>query len=341
MTSWTKHDRFNATLSGQVADRPPVSAWRHFVDAENDATSLAEVTASFTRAWDWDWVKLNPRATYYAEAWGSTFDAHDYHDVLPRQLRAAVERPSDLPAIGVLSAAANEALSEQLTAARLVRAALPDVPVTETVFSPLSVLLQLAGLPLYAGGVIYGSTPTVTIAELLTADRSAVHHALHAIALTLADYVTALVSPGVGLDGIFYAVTGTASPGLIDEATFRELSRPYDEIVLSAASGAHRILHTCGPTSNPEWFDDYPADAVHWDQHAAGNPDVDLALRAVPVGGVAHTLFGAHDDATVGAQARAALARTRGRAFLLAPACSVPITADDASLAALRDAVEA
>ena len=110
--------------------------------------------------------------------------------------------------------------------------------------------------------------------------------------------------------------------------------------MLSAASGAHRILHTCGPASNPEWFDDYPADAVHWDQHAAGNPDVNLALRAVPVGGVAHTLFGAQDAATVGVQARAALARTRGRAFLLAPACSVPITVDDASLAALRDAVE-
>ena len=238
MTSWTKHDRFNATLSGERADRPPVTAWRHFVDAENDAASLAEATASFTRAWDWDWVKLNPRATYYAEAWGSTFDADDYRDVLPRQLRAAVERPSDLAAIGVLSPAASAALSEQLTAARLVRAALPDVPVTETLFSPLSVLLQLAGLPLYAGGVIYGSTPSVTLAELLTADRSAVHHALHAIALTLADFATTLVSPEVGLDGIFYAVTGTASPGLIDEATFRELSRPYDEIVLSAASGA-------------------------------------------------------------------------------------------------------
>lgn len=340
MTSWTKHDRFNATLSGERADRPPVTAWRHFVDAENDAASLAEATASFTRAWDWDWVKLNPRATYYAEAWGSTFDADDYRDVLPRQLRAAVERPSDLAAIGVLSPAASAALSEQLTAARLVRAALPDVPVTETLFSPLSVLLQLAGLPLYAGGVIYGSTPSVTLAELLTADRSAVHHALHAIALTLADFATTLVSPEVGLDGIFYAVTGTASPGLIDEATFRELSRPYDEIVLSAASGAHRILHTCGPTSNPGWFDDYPVDAVHWDQHAAGNPDVDLELRATPVGGVAHALFGAHDDAAVGAQARAALARTHGRAFLLAPACSVPITVDDASLAALRNAVE-
>ena len=37
--------------------------------------------------------------------------------------------------------------------------------------------------------------PSVTIAELLTADRSAAHHALHAIALTLADYVSALVSP--------------------------------------------------------------------------------------------------------------------------------------------------
>jgi len=340
MTSWTKHDRFAATLSGALADRPPVTAWRHFVDAENDAASLADATVAFTRAWDWDWVKLNPRATYYAEAWGSTFDADDYDDVLPRQLRAVIEDPSHLGAIGVLAAATNDALGEQLAAARLVRAALPDVPVTETVFSPLSVLLQLAGLPLYPGGVVYGSRPTVTFGELLTADRSAVHHALHAIAHTLADYVATLVSPGVGLDGIFYAVTGTTSPALVDAAAFRELSRPYDEIVLSAAAGAHRVLHTCGPTSSPAWFDDYPVDAIHWDQHAAGNPDVDLALRKVAVGGVAHGLFAAHDDAAVGAQARAALALTHGRPFLLTPACSVPITGDDASFAALRAAVE-
>jgi uroporphyrinogen decarboxylase len=104
--------------------------------------------------------------------------------------------------------------------------------------------------------------------------------------------------------------------------------------------GAHRILHTCGPTSNAQWFDDYPTDAVHWDQHAAGNPDVDLGLRPVPVGGVAHTLFGAHDSSAVGGQARAALALARGRPFILAPACSVPTTADDASTAALRAAVE-
>jgi len=348
MTSWTRHDRFNATLAGHIPDRTPVSAWRHFVDAENDAESLAEATIAFTRQWDWDWVKLNPRATYYAEAWGSEFDAHDYDDVLPRQLHAAIAAPSDLSAIGVLTPTDNPALREQLTAARLVRAALPDVPVTETVFSPLSVLLQLAGLPLYAGGTIYGSTPTLTFDDLLRADRSGVHHALHAIALTLAEYVATLTAPasttgpdGAGLDGIFYAVTGTASPALLDEAAFRELSRPYDEIVLSAAAGSHRILHTCGPTSHAEWFDDYPVDAVHWDQHAPGNPDVDAPLRAVPVGGVAHTLFATHDAAAVGDQARAAVARTQGRPFLLAPACSVSITTDDPTLAALRGAVEA
>lgn len=340
MTSWTKHDRFGASLAGQVADRPPVSAWRHFVEAETDAASLADATETFTRAWDWDWVKLNPRATYYAEAWGSTFDAGDYRDVLPRQIRAALSAPSDLHAIGIVDVAGSATLSEQVTAARLVRSALPDVPVTETVFSPLSVLLQLAGLPLYAGGSVYGASPTLTLEELLSADRSGVHQALHAIAHTLAGFVSTLLSPEVGLDGIFYAVTGTASPALVDETTFRELSRPYDELVLSAASGAHRILHTCGPSSNVQWFDDYPVDAVHWDQHAAGNPDVDLPLRAVPVGGVDHTLFGAHDHTSVAAQARAALARTQGRPFLLTPACSLPITVDDASLKALRDAVE-
>lgn len=70
MSEWSKQDRFNALLSGERADRPIGSGWRHFIDKEQTADDLAETTISFTKKYDWDWVKINPRATYLAEAWG-------------------------------------------------------------------------------------------------------------------------------------------------------------------------------------------------------------------------------------------------------------------------------
>ena len=95
---------------------------------------------------------------------------------------------------------------------------------------------------------------------------------------------------------------------------------------------------TCGPSSHPQWFEDYPVDALQWDQHAEGNPDVGTRLNRASVGGVAHTLFGAGRPDEIAAQARAAITATDGR-LLLAPACALPLTTDDRSLAALSAAV--
>ena len=47
MTNWSKMDRMNAVLSGKIADRPPVSAWGHFVGQEENAKDLAEATIDF------------------------------------------------------------------------------------------------------------------------------------------------------------------------------------------------------------------------------------------------------------------------------------------------------
>lgn len=52
---------------------------------------------------------------------------------------------------------------------------------------------------------------------------------------------------------------------------FDELSRPYDSIVLEAASYGKNILHTCGAYAQPEKFNDYRIDGISWDTIAEGN----------------------------------------------------------------------
>lgn len=59
----SKRERVEAALKGEPVDRVPVSAWRHFVPEEISAERLAAVSLAHFREFDWDWLKLNPRAT--------------------------------------------------------------------------------------------------------------------------------------------------------------------------------------------------------------------------------------------------------------------------------------
>lgn len=59
---WTKKERFEAVLNHELADRPPVSAWRHFTENEHSGADLfVETMLKWQNTYDWDYVKLQPR----------------------------------------------------------------------------------------------------------------------------------------------------------------------------------------------------------------------------------------------------------------------------------------
>ena len=76
MTESMNHrERVLACLAGGDVDRPPVSMWRHFYAEETAPDTLAEAMLGFQRDYDWDFMKVNPRASYHAEDWGLTMRA--------------------------------------------------------------------------------------------------------------------------------------------------------------------------------------------------------------------------------------------------------------------------
>ena len=322
-----------------------VSAWQHLVGHEYGADEFADAYIDFVNTWDWDWVKINPRAIYYSEAWGSHYH-HDEYDgyVIPRKVHDAISKTADLGKISSLDPAQNEVFSEHFAAAAKIRAAFPDRAVLQSVFNPLSVLLQLADLPLYPGDEY--ATPELTRDELFN-DEKGILRALNNIAHTLADYVGSLVRPvergGAGLDGIFFAVTGTVSEGYFTKEQYKRYGEPFDRIVLDAVrSGnpeAEVLLHTCRAASNPEWFNDYGVQIVQWDQYLPGNPQIDVPLTVVPVGGPSYTdLAPGSDIDIVRDDVTKVIELRKGRPFLLAPSCTVPTPASEESLRALADA---
>jgi uroporphyrinogen decarboxylase len=234
---------------------------------------------------------------------------------------AITERPADRGALG-----------EQIEAVRMLRSGLAaEVPLVETVFTPLAVLAEMVPEP----GELklhMGTHP------------SAVRAALEAVTATYERYVPRLLEAGA--DGIYLATTDWASRTWMSPAEYREWARPYDLRVLAKAAGAaFNVLHVCKPRNLLFEFHDYPVHAFSWDATHPSNPSLDQALARLPgavMGGISHeTALQAADPEAVLAELRRGMEQTGGRRWMVAPGCSIPPTTPAANLKAVRTALEA
>ncbi|MFT8358125.1 uroporphyrinogen decarboxylase family protein [Bifidobacterium aquikefiri] len=344
----TRREQFHAMLEGGT-DVPAflTSAWQHFIGHEYGAEEFAKATIDFNRKWNWDWIKINSRAVYYAEAWGSIYDHFDYPEIPePKPIKAAIANPDDLKKVSVLDVKSTPEFADHLTAARLIREAFPDRAIVQTIFNPLSVLMQMALLPLYPGANSTGTQPTTSRDELIFEHPEAAKKPIGNIAETLAAYAASLVTPiadgGSGLDGIFLASTGMASEDYFDAKQYEAFAKPYDSMVIAAVNSANPrakiIFHTCRQEAHPEWFSSIGAQALQWDQFLEGNPDLDAPFGIVPIGGASFTEFATEGDTTrIARELEETIQQRSGKPFLLAPSCTIPTPASDDALQLLRN----
>src|SRR3990170_1444037 len=127
----TSGERLQAAVRGADIDRVPFAVWRHFYPDEADPRALADATVAFTRRHQLDLVKFNSRAHYHGEPWGTRYEYRGHEK--PRLVRSAVERREDWARID-RRGVGEPAFQELLLGLRLVREALPDVPVLATIF---------------------------------------------------------------------------------------------------------------------------------------------------------------------------------------------------------------
>src|SRR5487761_1868613 len=66
-------ERVEAALALGVADRSPLGAWGHTYKEEWSPEELARITVERARQFGWDFVKFQPRASCFAEAFGSEY----------------------------------------------------------------------------------------------------------------------------------------------------------------------------------------------------------------------------------------------------------------------------
>jgi uroporphyrinogen decarboxylase len=324
-------ERVEAAIALGVADRPPVGAWGHTYREEWSPEQLAGVTIERARQFGWDFVKFQPRATCFAEAFGSVYKPAGHRLKGPVPVSFAVP---DLDAWRSLSATNPKVLQDQADSIGIVARELgPGVPVIQTVFSPITV-----------AGYLVGKSKSRVVRELRK-NPDLVRPALQRIAEVIVDFSRRSIKAGAA--GVFYAISGYTSKDAMPESAYRELVLPLDVSVLERLprEAWFNAVHLCGSNLQFALSRDMPAQVVSWSTHNQGNPTLGegrtISGRAV-MGGLGQRgslLYG--PPAEVEAEARRAIGETGGRGLLLAPGCSVPTRARDVNLAAIASAVAA
>ena len=277
MTDSMNHrERVLACLAGNDVHRPPASMWRHFYAEETAPDTLAEAMLGFQREYDWDFMKVNPRASYHAEDWGLAMRAGG--DGSPVPVSWPVSEPADWTRLEVLDPHAG-VLGEQLEALRLIAKGLEGrVPFLMTVFTPLSIAARLV-------------PSEETFVRHLREHPDEVRHALEVVTETFSRYTNACLD--VGASGLFYATTSWATTDSMTLDEYNRFARPYDLRVLDSASGAEfNLLHVCRDNNMLAELGDYPVHAFNWDAHGEGNLSLEEGRAAlapkVVVGGLPH-----------------------------------------------------
>lgn len=340
--SWTKRDRFNAVMNGEQADRVPVTAYRHHTDFEHSGPRvLANKLLEFQREYDWDVMKINPRAVYYYEAWGNEYDYDHYNDVVPTRTKKLVKDYRDLEKIAVLPGDQG-VFGEQLEMCKMiVQDCDPDVPIFQSAFTPIGILLNLCGMR-SVGRYRPSPREESPLIQLCLEHPEEVKRALKKIAETMADYCAKLTATGI--DGVFYACLGMARTDYFTMEEWKEFVEPYDLMVLEALKGTQTIIHTCGIYGNPERFTSWPINMIHWASSATGCPTIWGSKKwlngKIAMGGVDERPFGENKAQEIASLARNTLQKMQDQPFLLAPDCSVSIHTRDDELKAFRASVE-
>ena len=328
----TKVERVQAALRGEPVDRVPVSAWGHNYLKEWSAEELAQAMADFQRRYDWDFMKINPRASYHVEDWGVRWEPSGKPHVGPAFVDSPIKSSRDWRKIEPLDPEKG-VLGQHLRALELIRDELAgQVPFIQTVFSPLSIAKYLVG------------KREDVIRAHMREDRDQLSYALSVIARTFADFSMRCIERGAS--GIFFATTGWASSDALDEDDYVRFGKRFDLEVLDAVRdvGWFHVLHNCGAHIFFELLSFYPVQAINWSVTSSGNPSLkdalDLTDKALMGGIDEKTTLRTGTPDQVAKEARDALRQTRGIRFLLTPGCSIPTDTPEPNLRALRAAVE-
>jgi len=311
---FTPRERIEIILKGEQPDRFAASLWRHFFHLESSAEKMAEAMIDYQNKYNWDFMKINPRASFHAEDWGNRFDWSTDQFANHTHTAYAVNDPEDWDKIDVLPTTA-PILADHLKAINLIRKKCgPDLPILMTVFNPVGIARRLVG-------------DRDKFLEHLINHPEKVTGAIERITETFENYVPEIRNAGA--DGLFFATLNIACTGAMPYEQYNSFCRPYDLRILKAVGdGALNLLHVCEGSNYLRELSDYPVSLVNWDASDSTNSNLQDSFGFLgdktAVGGLDHTgwlLNGTPDD--VKREMNKIKEQMAGKRFIFGPGCAI------------------
>ncbi|MEX1159185.1 MAG: uroporphyrinogen decarboxylase family protein [Thermomicrobiales bacterium] len=325
----TSRERVLAALNAQEVDRPPVSLWQHYPERDQSAAALGESTRWWQGLLNLDFIKLMPPGDYATIDWGLTSEFRGAKGGTRDTTLYPVQSVEDWSKIVPVRATAGFN-GEMVVACGLVRDILgPDVPLLQTVFSPLTIANKLSD-----GRVI----------DHLRSNPELMHQTLGIIRDVTVEVTKASIAAGAS--GVFFA-SQCATTDMLTREEYDEFGVPYDLPVVEAANGAgseFTLIHIHGANTFFDLLAGYPGHAINWHDRRIG-PDIPSALANAPeraaVAGIDEHGIAVASPRAVRNQVRQARDAAQDRHLLVGPGCVIAVATPmenlQAAVAAARE----
>lgn len=292
-----KRERFLAAVGGREVDRPPVTAWVHFLSDHLDSARTADLHEQFLTTYDWDLLKV----------------MNDYRYPVPEGV-ITLEDAKSLLSYKKFSLQ-EDCFVRQLDCLRRLRTRLdPDLPMIETIFEPYQQILRNVGFS--------------QAANLFRHDERTALDAIRTVTETTCDYIREVRK--LGIDGIFLSING-AIPLQRPRGVTAEQHRIYQKTfaidVLKAAEGMVRVLHVHGDHLEIDRIWDYPCEIISVSDRLQGNPTLAELRQKTDkclMGGINETRIQEQTLAEIKAEVDDTVAQAGRNRLIIAPGCTMP-----------------
>lgn len=303
-----KRERFLAAVHGQPVDRPPVTAWVHFLSDHLQGRQTADLHIDFLKEYDWDVLKV----------------MNDYRYPVPAGVQT-LEDPASLKAYTRISLK-DPAFVAQLDCLKRIQDACPDTPLLETGFEPYQQIVRNIGFS--QAGHLYRH-------------RGDALAALEVVTEVMCEYLAAVKA--MGIEGMFLSINGAIPAHVARGATDEQhevFQKPFTVQVLKAAEGMARVLHVHGSSLDMSRVEGYPFEVLSVSDRLPSNPGL-AALRGMTgkclMGGIDETKIQERTLPEIAAEVDDSLAVAGRDNFILAPGCTIASFTSQRNLRFLRE----
>ena len=326
MPDWSKRKRLEATIAGELPDRPPIAIWRHWPGDDQRADSLAAAHLKWQIDYDWDLIKVSPASSFAISDWGVKDRWVGSIEGTREYTHRAVNEPGDWESLRPLDPNKGMLATQLETLRMVVSAAGESIPVVGTIFSPLAQAKNIAG-------------PEKILSHMRSHPAS-FHRGLETILASTLRYLDE--ARKTGISGMFYAVQQARYP-LMNHEEFAAFGRAYDLRLLADMQDLWlNMTHIHGTDIMFDSVADYPVQFVNWHDRET-SVSIAEGLKQIPgaaSGGVSRWSLHQESPERALAEASEAVSATSGRRLMLGTGCVAMITSPTSNIRALREAVD-